>query len=109
MFKFQTQLSASIRILAVLVAVSIIHTLGEILGGLWIVSDLLLILGAYTTYKLIRSQDLRDELLEGVKGDFNVDGIAKWILTQVFTLVSSFGVDTANLVSEEDVKVEESK
>lgn len=106
MFKLQSQLSASIKILAVLLAVSIIHVLGEILGGLWIVSDLLLILGAYTTYKLIRDKGLRDELLEGVQGDFDIDSIAGWILTQVFTLIGSFGVDPSNLVKEEDVLVD---
>lgn len=102
MFKLQSQVSATIKIIAVLFLVGFIHILGNILGGLWIVSDLLLILGAYTAYNLVVDGDVRDELLENVKGDFDIDGIANWLISQVLYLVDAFGIDLSSLVKEED-------
>ena len=102
MFKLQSQVSAGIKVIAVLFLLAVIHILGHILGSLWVVSDLLLILGAYTTYNLVLDAQVRDELLENLEGDFDIDAIAGWLVEQMFSLMSAFGVKPEELVKEED-------
>ena len=103
----QDKISGSLRILLVLFLVSLLHLFGKILGGLWIVSDGLLVIGAITSFKLFKNKSFRDSVLEEVE-DIDLGGLADSVSLQIISLLAMVGLledkDEDGDVDVEDLK-----
>lgn len=102
----QEKISGGFRIAVILFAVSIIHFLGSILSNFWVLSDLLLVMGAFQAVNLLRDEDARENVSEAIE-EFQIGTLADGLTFRILELLSMVGINVDVDDDDDDLDEEE--
>lgn len=72
----ENKVSVGLKLILVVVLLSVVHALSSVLGNLGIITDLLLILGAYEAFKLGTNSEERLKYLDKIDDFIDVDELS---------------------------------
>ena len=67
----------SLKVFIFLISLAILHTLGRILGGLGLISDLFTVLGAYLVWKNVKTSEARQRVISKVDEVIDVEDLGE--------------------------------
>ena len=67
----------SLKVFIFLISLAILHTLGRILGGLGLISDLFTVLGAYSVWKNVKTSEARQRIINKVDEVIDVEDLGE--------------------------------
>ena len=99
----ENRVATGLKVSAVLLALAIVHVLSNILGNLFILSDIFTVLGAVSVYRFLTDGFVRDEALDAFSDAIDLDETAAYLVAQGVELAANIGVAAAENLDVEEV------
>jgi len=89
----ENKVASGLKISSALLALAIVHGLGNFLGNIFLLSDIFTVVGAIGTYRFLTDSFVREEVSEAVSDAIDLDQAAAYLVDKGLDFAGSLGLD----------------
>lgn len=104
----ENKVATGLKISAALIALAIVHGLGNFLGNIFLLSDIFTVVGAIGFYRFLTDSYIRDEVAETLSDAIDLDETASFLVAKGVEFAGNLGIAAADGISVDDFFGEDS-
>lgn len=99
----ENKVATGLKISAALIAIAVVHGLGNFLGNIFLLSDIFTVVGAIGFYRFLTDSYVRDEVSETLSDAIDLDETASFLVAKGVEFAGNLGIAAADGLTADDL------